>query len=110
MSYEIFTDSTTDLPAKLAEELGLHVIPFIYTLDGKDYHNYLDYREQSVKEFYDALRSGKTGTTTQVTTHRYMEAWRPALEAGKDVFYMCLSSLMSKSFEQCQMAASEAAE
>jgi len=110
MNYEIFADSTTDLPDALANELGLHVIPYIYTLDGKDYHNYLDYRELSVKEFYGALRSGKQATTTQVTSHRYLEAWKPFLEDGKDIFYMCLSSLLSKSYDQSILAAREAEE
>jgi DegV family protein with EDD domain len=109
-NYEIFVDSTTDLPAKLADELKLHVIPYIYTLDGKEYHNYLDYRELSVKDFYDSLRSEKIATTTQITAHRYLEAWRPFLEDGKDIFYMCLSSMLSKSYEQSQLAAREAEE
>ncbi|MCL2577508.1 MAG: DegV family protein [Defluviitaleaceae bacterium] len=109
-SYEIFVDSTTDLPAAMADELRLHVIPYIYTLDGKDYHNYLDYRELSVKDFYNALRDGKMATTTQVTAHRYLEAWKPFLEDGKDIIYMCLSSLLSKSYDQSLIAAREAEE
>jgi len=109
-SYEIFVDSTTDLPANLADELGLHVIPYIFTLDGKEYHNYLDYRELSVRDFYNTLRAGKTGSTTQVTAHRYLEAWRPFLEDGKDIIYMCLSSMLSKSYEQSLLAAREAQE
>ncbi|MCL2225158.1 MAG: DegV family protein [Defluviitaleaceae bacterium] len=109
-NYEIFVDSTTDLAADMAEQLGLHVIPYIYTLDGKDYHNYLDYRELSVQDFYNALRAEKTASTTQVTAHRYLEAWRPFLEDGKDVVYMCLSSMLSKSYEQSLLAAREAEE
>jgi DegV family protein with EDD domain len=109
-SYVIFVDSTTDLPAEMADKLGLQVIPYIYTLNGKEYHNYLDYRELSVKDFYNALREGKTGSTTQVTSHRYMEAWRPYLEDGKSVLYMCLSSMLSKSYDQSMLAAREAME
>jgi len=109
-NYVIFVDSTTDLPPNLAEEWGLQVIPYIFTMDGKEYHNYLDYREISVKDFYGALRGGKTASTTQVTTHRYMEAWKPFLEEGKDILYMCLSSALSKSHDQSVLAAREAAE
>jgi len=109
-NYVIVIDSTTDLPANLAEEWGLTVIPYIFTLDGKDYHNYLDYRELSVKGFYDKLREGKMATTTQVTAHRYMEAWEPFLKEGKDILYMCLSSALSKSYDQSVMAAQEAME
>lgn len=109
-NYEIFCDSTTDLPAKMADDMGVHVIPYIFTLDGKEYHNYLDYRELPVKDFYNALRDGKMGSTTQVTTHRYLEAWKPFLEDGKDILYMALSSILSKSYEQSVLAAREAME
>jgi len=109
-SYKIVVDSTTDLTPELAQEWGLEVIPYIFTMDGKDYFNHLDYRELSVKDFYNALRDGKMATTTLVTAARYIEAWEPILKEGKDVLYMCLSSMLSKSYEQSILAAREAME
>ena len=109
-NFKIVVDSTTDLPQDLADKLGLTVIPYIYTLDGKEYYNYLDYRQLSVKDFYNALRDGKTASTTQVTSFRYMEAWEPILKEGNDVLYMCLSSALSKSHDQSVLAAREAME
>ena len=109
-NYKIVVDSTTDLPADLAEAWGLEAIPYIVTLDGKDYYNHLDYRDISSDEFYDTLRKGKMATTTQVTAHRYMEAWEPYLKEGQDILYMCLSSALSKSYDQSVMAAREAME
>jgi DegV family protein with EDD domain len=105
--YVIITDSTTDLPQHKAEEWKLEIIPYIFTLDGKEYLNYLDWREISVKGFYDALRAGKVGSTTQVNQFRYMDIWEPFLEKGKDILYMCLSSQLSKSFEQSELAVRE---
>jgi len=107
-NYVVVVDSTTDMPSNLAEELGLTVIPYIFTLDGKEYYNYLDYRQLSVKDFYNTLRDGKLGSTTQVTLNRYLETWEPILKEGKDVLYMCLSSQLSKSYEQSVLAAKEA--
>jgi len=109
-NYAIVVDSTTDLSPILAEEWGLTVIPYIVTLDGKEYYNHLDYRDLSFKDFYDSLREGKIATTTQVTAHRYMEAWEPLLKEGKDILYMCLSSALSKSYDQSIIAAQEAME
>ena len=109
-NYTIVVDSTTDLPLSLAEEWGITVVPYIFTMDGKDYYNYLDYRELSVKDFYQNLRDGKMATTTQVTAHRYMEIWEPSLKEGKDILYMCLSSALSKSYDQSMLAAQEAME
>jgi DegV family protein with EDD domain len=106
-NYVYITDSTVDMSHEMAQKLGIEIIPYIFTLDGKEYHNYLDWRELSMKDFYDILRSGKTGSTTQVTQFRYIEAWEPHLKAGKDIVYVCLSSQLSKSFDQAQMAAAE---
>lgn len=105
--YEIVVDSTSDLPPGLAGELGLRIIPYIFTLDGKEYCNHLDYRDISVKDFYNALRAGKTAQTTQVTPARYAEEWEPHLKAGKDVLYICLSSQLSKSYEMSLLARDE---
>ena len=107
-NYVIVSDSCGDLPAKLTEEMV--IIPYIYTLDGKEYYNYPDYREQSVKDFYDTLRAGKMASTSQVTPTRYAEIWEPILQEGKDIIYLCLSSMLSKSFEMSQMAAKEMSE
>jgi len=107
-NYVVVSDSCGDLPPEIAE--GLVIIPYIYTLGGKEYYNYLDYRDQSKKDFYDALRAGKTASTTQITPQRYIEVWEPFLQEGKDVLYICLSSMLSKSYEMSQMAARELSE
>ena len=107
MSYHIVTDSVIDLPSSLVDKWNLTIIPYVFTLDGKDYHNYIDHRELPIKDFYTALREGKIGSTTLVNSHRYVEVWEPILEEGKDIFYICLSSGISKSYDQSLMAIAE---
>jgi len=109
-NFAIITDSVTDLTDALVKEWNVEIIPFIFNLDNKEYYNHPDWRDLSVKDFYDALRAGKTATTTQVNQFRYMEIWEPHLQAGKDVLYICLSSALSKSYEQSQLAARELSE
>ncbi|MCL2604481.1 MAG: DegV family protein [Defluviitaleaceae bacterium] len=106
--YELVIDSTADITPEWAKDWGIKtVIPFMVTVDGKDYMNYLDEREISTKTFYDLLRAGKTGSTTQITQFRYMEAWEPILKEGKDILYLCLSGALSKSYEQSLIAVRE---
>jgi len=105
--YTIVADSTVDLPADLADELGLVIIPFIFTIDGKDYEYHLDGRDMAVNDFYAALRAGKTSTTTQHTVMRYIEYWEPILKAGKDVLYLSQSAALSKSYDQSIFAREE---
>ena len=40
--YVIMTDSCCDLPAELAEELGVAVLPLRLELEGREYRNLLD--------------------------------------------------------------------
>jgi len=102
-NYVVVSDSCGDLTPAMAERLV--IIPYIYNLDGTEYYNYPDNRGQSIKDFYNALRAGKMATTTQVTPQRYEEVWTPFLQEGKDVLYICLSSMLSKSYEMSQLAA-----
>ncbi|MCL2500515.1 MAG: DegV family protein [Defluviitaleaceae bacterium] len=106
--FELVIDSTADITPQWAEAWGVKTtIPFIVTVDGKDYFNYLDEREISTQAFYDLLREGKTGSTTQITPFRYIEAWEPILQEGSDILYLCLSGALSKSYEQSLIAVRE---
>lgn len=43
--FVLFTDSSCDLPADLADQLGLAVVPLSVTVGEDTYKNYLDGRE-----------------------------------------------------------------
>ena len=104
-SFQVVTDSTTDIKPEWAKAWGINtVIPFIVTVDGKDYFNEIDERDIRTKDFYDLLRAGKNGSTTQITAFRYIEAFEPILQSGQDILYLCLSSELSRSYEQSVMA------
>ena len=51
--FVLMTDSCCDLPAELAEEMELAVLPLSVMQDGRTYQNYLDHRELDPKDFYD---------------------------------------------------------
>ena len=74
--YVILTDSSCDLPAELAQELGIEVVSLSLLLDGKEYINYLDGREIGFKAFYDAIREGKTATTSAANIATFKEAMK----------------------------------
>ena len=77
--YIILTDSSCDLPAELAEELGLEVLPLAFVIDGHTYRNLLDGSEIGFHDYYDLLRAGKTGSTSAVNIGAFLEAMRPQL-------------------------------
>lgn len=105
--YAIITDSSCDLPAALAEELQLTVVPLSVLIDGKNYTNYLDEREISHKDFYALLRAEKTGVTSAPNTEQFVMAMEPFLQEGMDVLYLGFSSALSGSCNAGMVAAQE---
>jgi len=61
MKLGIVTDSTSDIPTYIAEELGIVVVPSILIIDGKEY---ADGKGISREEFYNRLPSLQTQPTT----------------------------------------------
>ncbi len=102
--YILFSDSTTDLPMELVQELGVQIFPMTFTLNGTDYKNYPDNRELSPKEFYDRLRAGEMSTTSQINQADFTDAFVPALEQGKDILYLAFSSGLSGTFNSARLA------
>lgn len=105
--YVLFTDSNTDLPADLVQQLDLSVIPMLFEMDGKSYYNYPDNREMDPKDFYAALKNGKMCTTSQVSPSRFDEIFSPVLESGKDILYLCFSSGLSGTYNTSRLAVEE---
>lgn len=96
--YVIFTDSTSDLPAQLAEQLDLAVLPLSFTVGNDAYRNYLDERELPLQSFYQRLVAGEPVSTSQVSTGEFLEGFRKALKQDKDIIYLALSSGISATY------------
>ena len=108
--YVIMTDSSCDLPAKLAEEMELTVLPLYVDVDGQKYTNYLDEREISFAEIYAKLRTKCPAKTSAVNVNDFMEPMENLLRAGKDIYYIGFSSGLSGTYSAGAMAARELSE
>lgn len=105
--YVIMTDSCCDLPAELAAELAVEVLPLRLEMKGREYRNYLDGREIGFREFYDEVRAGELPVTSAVNVGEFEEAMRPVLESGKDILCLCFSSALSTTYQSAVIAAKE---
>lgn len=105
--YVIMTDSSCDLPAQLAQELELVVLPLSVLVDGQVYNNLLDGSEISFKDVYAKLRGGMNIKTSAVNIGAFQEAMEPILEAGKDILYLGFSSGLSAAYASGATAAAE---
>lgn len=106
-NYQLVSDATLDLPAGLADELDVLVVPMHFYLGGKSYAHYVDERELSNEAFYKELRTGADASTTQINPSVYEDAFVPLLKAGMDILYITFSSGLSGTINNARMTAAQ---
>ncbi len=105
--YVIFTDSSTDLPVDIANELNIRTIQLdVRVDDGPTVAN----DKIDIKEFYTMLREGKMAQTSAVSIESFKNAFTSVLEEGKDIIYIGFSSGLSSTYNWGKVAAEELAE
>lgn len=109
-NFVILTDSSCDLPASMAAEMQLEVLPLVVYVDDDHYLNYLDGREIGFHDFYQRLISAKNVKTSAVNEAQFLEVLEPLVAAGKDVLYLGFSSGLSGTYNAGALAAAELAE
>lgn len=97
--FVIVSDSCCDLSKGLRDEYGIEYIPMHFTIEGKEYLADLDWKEISVKNFYDTMRKSTRIFTAQVNTEQYREAFEKYIQEGFDILYISCSSALSASIK-----------
>lgn len=106
-TYQLITDSTSDLTQAQLDAAELACINFEYVIGDQTYENDPLYTQLSNKAFYDEIRQGALPTTNQINLHRYQEFFEQYLREGLDVLYLGFSGGLSGSFNNSVMAAEE---
>lgn len=101
---QLFTDTSANLPVEIIDEYGIEVVPFSYTIDGVEY---IPEREFDGKAFYAAMRAGSAVKTSMVNAGTFIERFKAALDAGKDVLYIGMSGGISGTANAALMAKQE---
>ena len=104
MSYALVSDATLDLPLDLIEQYDIKVVPMAFTLDGEEILHYPDERNMTNEEFYQALKEGKTSSTSQINPMTYVDFMKPILEVGQDILYVCFTSGLSGTYQSALLA------
>ncbi|HWT76701.1 MAG TPA: DegV family protein [Mobilitalea sp.] len=96
--YQIFADSSCDLPESLLEEHDIRLIPFYVTFDQDIY--YKENVEISNEEFYEKLNSKNVFSATSLpSVQDYITQFKTALRIGQDVLCLCLTQTFSGSYQ-----------
>ncbi len=99
MQFEIVTDSSCNLPDKLIDEYGLHILPLTFMSDGEQFKSYVKGEKSDLKRFFDMMRDGKVFTTSLPNQEESLELIESLLAAGKDVLYIGFSSGLSGTYQ-----------
>ena len=109
--FEIFTDSSANLPDDIVSGRNIHVIPYIMNIDGEDefcLEEGTPFRE-TARRFYDKMRAGADIKTSLIGQDRIQEAITPYLEQEKDIIIVTIASGISGTYAQAVNAQKELA-
>lgn len=102
--FEIFTDSSCDLPNEIVEQFDLHVLQLEVIID--DNPPVLN-KDVDIKEFYEQLRNGANAKTSAITLGLFQEETEKVLKEGKDILYIGFSSGLSVTYNNGAMVLNE---
>lgn len=103
---QLFTDTSANLPVTLTKQHHITVVPFSYTVDGKetDYPDDVDFDGAA---FYGAMRRGAVVKTSMVNPDLMANYFERALSQGDDVLYVGMSGGISGTAHAAAMAVQE---
>ena len=100
----IVTDSTSDLSAERAAQLGVEMLPLSVHFGEACYRDGVDITKG---EFYEKLsRADKLPTTSQITPETFEAVFRRHIQAGDQVLGLFISSAMSGTCQSANIARS----
>ncbi|WP_080797405.1 DegV family protein [Arabiibacter massiliensis] len=103
MSFEIVTDSSSNLVEEMIDDFGLHILPLTFMVDGEQYQSYLKGEHTDLAQFYTMMREGKVITTSLPNLADSEALMRGLLEQGRDILYLGFSSGLSGTFEATEL-------
>ena len=98
-SFHIISDGSCDLPADLAEEKNITVVPFYVSFD--DEHYFKENVEIDIRNFYQMMvdQKGVYPKSSMPSIRDYEEAFLPFAEAGTPVICICITTKFSGSMQ-----------
>ena len=105
MSYQIITDSCSDLTEAQLKSLQVSCANLTVMYNGENHTSFSD--PAAVKAFYDEIRGGVMATTAAANPDDWAQMMKPALEAGEDVLVITFSGGMSTTYQSAVIASKD---
>lgn len=101
--YTIITDTCSDLNPQIAAKYErLETLKLSYTIGGETSAEVLE--GAAAKAYYDRLRAGENGTTSQISPDVFYEAFKAHAEKGESMLAMIFSSALSGTYNSACVA------
>lgn len=104
MTFEIVTDSSSNLTDELIERYRLNILSLVYRVDGKEYESYIPGKSVDYDGFYAMMREKKPVTTSLIKMDVCLDTMERLLAQGRDVLYIGFSSALSGTYQVGSMA------
>lgn len=105
MKFVLFTDSAANLPGRLIAKYNIRVIPFVFDLDGSEYHCPISLESFDYHDYYQKLANKSVVKTYLINMQKFIDAFEPVLKEGRDVLYVGLSGGISGTYNAAENAA-----
>ena len=109
MNFDIFADSSANVPDEFIERYRIGIVPYPYIVNGKEYSAFEEGVpfSDAAKRFYAELRGGAEIKTSLIPKEAFKRAMLPALEAGRDALLITITASLSGSHAQAKQACEE---
>ncbi|MCL2281489.1 MAG: DegV family protein [Dehalococcoidia bacterium] len=102
MAVKIVTDSTSDIPAEIAKELGITVAPLVVLFGRESFKDHVDI---TTEEFYHRLAKDSIHpTTTQPKPHVFVNIYQELLSQNNEILVIVISSKLAGVFRSASNA------
>ncbi len=103
MSFEIVTDSSSNLTDELIEKFNLHILSLMFRVSEKEYYSYEKGKKTELKQFYTMMRNKEEITTTLIDINVCTPIFEDILKQGNDILYIGFSSALSGTYQAAAM-------
>lgn len=105
-NYVLITDSASDLPSEIAENLEVEILPMKYMVNDTPCVD----KDFDMENFYNLLRGKALSLTSQTNVEEFSNYFSGYLENGKDILYVGFPLSLSGMNNSARIAARELSE
>ena len=100
----IVTDSNSGITQSQAKEMGLHVLPMPFMIDGETFYEEITLSQEA---FYQKLAQNADISTSQPSPESIMQLWDELLKEHDEIVHIPMSSGLSGSCQTAVMLAQD---